>query len=124
VILLIPVYFVGQKFFRSVDDGKQVVEKQRVKAYEKRQGYIIEGHKMLKVNDFYQARWFFKKAAEIDPNDYLLQLGLTRTYINLCKYYDVDCGKAAKSLQALKAEYGDQPGIEKVTNEFVEIQNY
>ncbi len=123
VILLIPVYFVGQRFFKSVDEGMQIVEKQRVKAYEKRQEYIIEGHNRLKINDFYEARWFFKKAAEIDPDDYLLQLGLTRTYMNLCKYHDVDCGKAATSLQALKTEYGDQPGIQEVVEEFIEIQD-
>ncbi len=120
IILLIPLYLIGKRFFSSLEEANR---RQLEIAYEKRKEYIINGYKKLKINRFYEARGYFKKAAAIDPNDYLLQLGFTKTYINLCKYYDVDCGKAAMSLQALKTEYGDQPGIKKVVEEFIAIQD-
>ena len=117
--LLIPVFFIGQNFFQS---NEEETEKQQLKAYEKRQKYIIEGYRCLQMNEFYRARRYFKRASDIDPDDYRLQLGFTKTYISLCKYYNVDCGKAAKSLQALKDVYGNQPGIKKVTEEFMQMQ--
>jgi hypothetical protein len=121
--LLIPVYFIGQNFFKSVEEGKQIIEKQREKEYEKRQEYIIKGYRQLQLNNFYEARRYFKGARDIDPDDYPLQLGLTKTHINLCKYYNENCGEAARSLQNLKTEYGNQPGIKKVTEEFMQMQD-
>jgi len=123
VVLLLPVYFIGQSFYKSIEKGRLITEKKHEETYKQRQKLIVEGFQQLKVRQYFRAKTKFLNAAKIDPDDYLLQLGLTKTYVKLCRYKGTNCKEAKESLNALVLEYGNLPEVEEVSNEYTEMLN-
>ncbi len=121
-VLLIPTFFIGHSFYKSIEEGKLLTAKELERSYEHRQELIVEGYKLLKTNQFFKAKIKFLSAAKIDPDDYPLQLGLTTCYVKLCRYARYDCDRGEKALDRLKAEYGNLPEINNLNTEFIKIR--
>ena len=121
-VLLVSTFFIAKKFYKSIEKGRLITEKKLEDAYAWKQKLIIEGFQQLKVGQFFRAKTKFLNAAKVDPDDYLLQLGLTTSYVKLCKHYDYGCDKVNNALNNLQSQYGITPEIEKLTIEYKEMQ--
>lgn len=125
VLLLILFLVLSFRFYennknRQTEIANQTKHSTR-KDFVKRQKLIIQGHQLINMGDYYAAKGKFYEAAAIDPNDYLLQLGIVTCDIRLCYSNNKYCTKAISGLRKLVEEYGDQPGIEQLIKEFNQL---
>lgn len=123
--LTIGVLILIYKFYINVEEtqayASEKYEQSQNEELQRRQQYVLDGFKLLDYGNYKYAKIKFLRAAKIDPDDYLLQLGLTTAYVRLCMYQNTDCQEATNSLENLKKQYGLSKETVELSNEFSKV---
>lgn len=115
IIILIPLSIFSYKYYQGKQaKNKLVNENNEIKHHK----FVYEGYQLLKDGKLTAAREKFFEANKINPNDYVLELGLAKVYVKMCIYAQRDCWQANKKIEQLLQKYGQQTEIMKIKEEY------
>lgn len=118
LVILVPLSFFSFSYYQKLQMQNKLAEGYYSEQELKHNELVSEGYMLLKKGKLTAAKEKFFEANKINPNDYVLELGLAKVYVKMCIYANRDCWQANWKINKLLQKYGEQNEIMKIKNEY------